>query len=77
MYNLRNVFQVCLAFVLIGALNWGLVALAPTNDIILSLFPNSLAVRTFLYAVIGLAGLIASYIWLSYPTDVCGDVCNV
>ncbi len=71
MSNSRVVFEICLAFVLIGALNWGLVALAPSNDIILSLFPNSSYIRTLLYTIIGLAGIIASYIWLSYPTDVC------
>jgi uncharacterized membrane protein YuzA (DUF378 family) len=67
----RIIFQICLVFIIIGALNWGLVALSPTNDIILSIFPNTMIIRSLLYAIIGLSGIVASYIWISYPSDVC------
>ena len=71
MDNKKTIFNICLVLIIIGALNWGLVALSPTNDLILSLFPNTLLIRNIIYAVIGISGIIASYIWLSYPTDIC------
>lgn len=67
----RIIFQICLVIIIIGAINWGLVALSPGNDIILSVFPNSMPIRSILYAIIGLSGIVASYVWISYPNDVC------
>jgi uncharacterized membrane protein YuzA (DUF378 family) len=67
----RILFQICLVLIIIGALNWGLVALSPSNDIILTIFSDSFVIRSILYMIIAIAGLIACYIWLSYPTDVC------
>jgi uncharacterized membrane protein YuzA (DUF378 family) len=67
----RTIFQICLALIIIGALNWFLVALDPSNDLILSIFPQSQLIRSILYATIGISGLVACYIWLSYPIDVC------
>lgn len=67
----RIIFQICFVFIIIGALNWGLVALSPSNDIILTIFPDSLIIRSILYMIIAICGLIACYIWMSYPADVC------
>lgn len=71
MVTKKIIFQICLVFIIIGALNWGLVSLSPNNDVILSVFPNTMWIRSLLYALIGLSGLIASYVWLSYPSDIC------
>lgn len=67
----RIVFQICLVLVIVGAVNWGLVALDPKNDLILCVFPDQKVIRSILYGLIGLAGLVASYIWLSVPKEVC------
>ena len=67
----RILFQICLVIVIIGAINWGLVALDEKNDLIRCLFPNQRIIRSILYAFVGISGLIASYIWLSFPDDVC------
>lgn len=66
----RVIFQICLVFIIIGAINWGLFALSPSNDIILTIFSNSI-IRSILYMIIAISGIIACYIWLSYPTDLC------
>lgn len=72
----RTLFQICLVIVMIGAINWGLVALDEKNDLIRCLFPNQKTIRSILYAFVGIAGLVASYIWLSFPNDVCMIVPN-
>ena len=71
MTTARIVFQVCLVLILIGALNWGLVSMSPQNDIVLAIFPDWGWMRSLVYALIGMAGLIATYVWFSYPSDVC------
>ena len=67
----RTIFQICFGLIIIGALNWFLVALAPSNDIILSIFPNSQMIRSVFYAIIGIAGIVGCYYWFSYPNEVC------
>jgi len=64
-------FQVFFVLAVIGALNWGLVAIDPQNDLILYTFPSSKAIRSILYAIIGLSGIVACYLWLSFPNQVC------
>lgn len=66
-------FQICFVLVLIGALNWGLYALSPSNDLVQAIFPSLPAVRTILYGLIGLSSIIAAYIWLAYPSSVVAD----
>lgn len=70
----RVLFQICLVIVIIGAINWGLIALDEKNDLIRCLFPNQQIIRSILYAFVGISGLIASYIWLSFPNDVCNVI---
>ena len=72
----RTLFQICLVIVIIGAINWGLVALDEKNDLIRSLFPNQKMIQSILYASVGIAGIVASYIWLSFPNDVCMIIPN-
>jgi uncharacterized membrane protein YuzA (DUF378 family) len=76
MSSSRILFQICLVIVIIGALNWGLIALDEKNDLIRCLFPNQQIIRSILYAFVGISGLIASYIWLSFPYDVCNITQN-
>jgi uncharacterized membrane protein YuzA (DUF378 family) len=71
MNSRRILFQICLVIVIIGAINWGLVALDEKNDLIRCLFPNQRMIQSLIYACVGIAGIVASYIWLSFPNDVC------
>ena len=76
MNSSRILFQICLVIVIIGAINWGLIALDEKNDLIRCLFPNQQLIRSILYACVGIAGIAASYIWLSFPNDVCMIIPN-
>ena len=67
----RILFEICLVFMIIGSINWGLFALDPANDIILTIFPSMPLIRSLLYFFVCVAGIVASYIWLSYPDSVC------
>ncbi len=67
----RILFEVCLVFMMIGSINWGLFALDPSNDIIVAVFPTVPLVRSLFYFLICVAGIVAAYIWLSYPDSVC------
>ena len=71
MGSIRVIFQICLVLIFIGAINWGLVGLDPSNDLIKCLFPNTVIVRSILYSIIGISGIIGCYIWLSYSSDIC------
>jgi uncharacterized membrane protein YuzA (DUF378 family) len=74
MNGLRILFQICLVIIIIGAINWGLVALDEKNDLIRYLFPHHKVLQSILYAFIGVCGIIACYIWLSFPNQVCDVV---
>ena len=67
----RVVFQICFVFMIIGCLNWGLVAMDQENNIIKNLFPDTTIIRSIIYSFICIASIIAAYIWFSYPIDVC------
>jgi uncharacterized membrane protein YuzA (DUF378 family) len=67
----RIVFQICFVFMIIGCLNWGLVALDPENNLIKTLFPDTTIIRSLIYTLICIASIIGAYIWFSYPLDVC------
>ena len=69
--NSRTVFQVCFVLMIVGCLNWGLVAMDPENNIVRNIFPDSTITRSLIYTIICIAALIAGYIWYSYPIDVC------
>ena len=71
MNSLRFWFQVFFIITIIGALNWGLVAINPQNDVILFTFPNQLVLRSILYSIVGFSGIIACFLWLTYPTQIC------
>lgn len=62
-----NAYVVALVLVIIGALNWGLIALNGTNlvtaassAVVSNLSTNAMVVRT-VYAVVGLAALYVLY----------------
>lgn len=79
--NNKTAFQVAFAIAIIGALNWGLVGINPNNDLILALFPesggdNNASIRKWLYILVGVAGLVAVYMWLNYGGDVCAGAAN-
>ncbi len=71
MNKYRFVFQFCFIFIIIGALNWGLVALDPSNDIIKNIFPNLEIIQRVIYTLIGLSGIISTYLLLTYYNDIC------
>ena len=71
MNNLRILFVISVTFCIIGALNWGLVAMDPNNDLLIVLFPGSQIARNIIYGLIGLSGIMTCYLLLSYPTDIC------
>lgn len=71
MHISRIIFQICLVFIIIGSINWGLFALDPSNDLILTIFPNMAMIRMSLYFIICISGIIAAYLWISYPTYLC------
>ena len=49
--------KICLAFTIIGALNWGLVGLFDFN-LVSSLFGTDNMFTNLVYALVGLAGII-------------------
>lgn len=49
--------KICLAFTIIGALNWGLVGLFDFN-LVSSLFGSDSLFTNLVYALVGLAGII-------------------
>ncbi len=49
--------KICLIFTILGALNWGLVALLDLN-LVTSIFGTDTMVSNAIYLLIGLAGLI-------------------
>lgn len=71
MSSYRILFQIFFVIVIFGALNWGLVSINYQNDLFLTIFPNSVLLRSIFYAIIGISGIIACFIWLSYPIEVC------
>ena len=68
MSTTRTLFQICLVFVILGSFNWGLVILDPDNNIVSSLFNNSIFYN-IVYALIFIAGLICVYLWLGYNDE--------
>ena len=67
----RNLFQLFFVITIFGALNWGLVAINSQNDLFLTIFPNSVVARSIFYFIIGVSGIIACYLWLTFPSEVC------
>jgi len=67
----RILFQIFFVITIFGALNWGLVAINSQNDLLLTIFPNSVILRSIFYFIIGISGIIACYLWLSFPSGVC------
>ncbi|HHU23883.1 MAG TPA: DUF378 domain-containing protein [Bacilli bacterium] len=60
--------KIALVFVIIGALNWGLVGLFNFN-LVAFLFDNiSVVISRIIYSIIGVAGII-SIASLAIPTD--------
>ena len=57
---------------LIGALNWGLIAFSSQNNIISYIYNNSVF-TSIIYSIIGLAGVLGTYLWLSYPSQIASD----
>jgi uncharacterized membrane protein YuzA (DUF378 family) len=70
MSTIRFLFQLCLVVMILGSLNWGLFALDPENDLIKSFFGTTVF-STLAYIIVFIAGICGSFIWLSYPNDVC------
>ena len=68
----RNLFQICFVIMLIGALNWGLIAFSSQNNIISYIYNNSVF-TSIIYSIIGLAGILGTYLWLSYPSQISSD----
>ncbi|NBN98763.1 MAG: DUF378 domain-containing protein [Flavobacteriia bacterium] len=50
----RVIFQICFVFMIIGCLNWGLVAMDPENNIIKNLFPDTTIIRSIIYSFISI-----------------------
>lgn len=71
MNSYRIIFQIFFIIAIFGALNWGLVAINSQNDLFLTIFPTSVIARSIFYAIIGLSSIIACFMWLSYPIQVC------
>ncbi|WP_405097785.1 DUF378 domain-containing protein [Oceanobacillus sp. FSL H7-0719] len=66
MHTLR---RVALAFVIIGAINWGLIALFQF-DLVASIFGGQdSAISRIIYAVVGLSGLICLSFYYDPETD--------
>ena len=51
----RNLFQLFFVITILGALNWGLVAINSQNDLFLTIFPNSVIARSIFYFIIGIS----------------------
>jgi uncharacterized membrane protein YuzA (DUF378 family) len=57
---------------LVGAINWGLIAIHPDNNIVTYIFNNTIF-TSIIYSIIGLAGIIGTYLWLSYPSQIASN----
>lgn len=67
----RSLFQLFFVITILGALNWGLVAINSQNDLFLTIFPNSVIARSIFYFIIGISGIIACYLWLTFQSEIC------
>lgn len=80
MNNNKLAFQISFVLIIIGALNWGLYAMDPNQDLVASLFPgnegNNPSYRKYVYYAIAAAGLVAGYMWLNYSGDICAGQTN-
>ena len=66
MHTLR---RVALAFVIIGAINWGLIALFQF-DLVASIFGGQdAAISRIIYAIVGLSGIICLSFFFDLETD--------
>jgi uncharacterized membrane protein YuzA (DUF378 family) len=74
--NNKTAFQVALVIAIIGAINWGLVGLNPSNDLIMTLLPDNADIRKWIYILVGIAGVVCAYMWANYGGDVCADAAN-
>lgn len=77
----KLVFQISFVLIIVGALNWGLYAMDPSQDLIASLFPdsggsNNATIRKYIYYAVAVAGLVAGYMWLNYSGDICSGQTN-
>lgn len=77
----KLVFQISFILIIVGALNWGLYAMDPSQDLIASLFPdsggaNNATIRKYIYYAVAAAGLVAGYMWMNYSGDICTGQTN-
>lgn len=62
MADLNAIDWVAYVLVIVGALNWGLVAISPDYDLVSMIFGGSTAVLArIVYALVGLSGLWVIY----------------
>ena len=77
-YKIELIYNLYILLVLIGALNWGLVAINPKYNIVDNI-PNEV-VKRVIYAVIGVSALILIatriYNGTLYPKDVYNEQCD-
>ena len=78
--NNQTAFTIAFVPVIIGALNWGLVGIDPSYNLIEKLFDgdkgNNPTIRKVIYIVVGVAAVVATYLSLQYAGDVCGGATN-
>ncbi len=55
--HMNTLQKICLVLTILGALNWGLIALLDLN-LVTAIFGNDTMVSNAIYLLIGLAGLI-------------------
>ena len=66
-------FIISMALLIIGGLNWGLIAINSNWDLVKSLFPNTGAqevVRRIIYGLVGLAALVVFLLCLTNFNDI-------
>lgn len=66
--NMETLHKVCLAFTIIGAINWGLVGLFDFN-LVTAIFKESSMIVNLIYDIIGVCGLINILLLFKHYTD--------
>ncbi len=58
MGNMEIIFKICLVFVIIGAVNWGLIGLFDFN-LVDTIFEAGSIISKVIYTLVGISGLVS------------------
>lgn len=65
---METLHKICLAFTIIGAINWGLIGILDFN-LVAALFGEMAAIERIIYTIVGICGLINIGIFFKHFAD--------